>query len=237
MILDSDIVAALCLIFTCYAYTQSDSLKSRHRTSFIGFLNALPYGHAIRNLTTGKWEFCNTALSKILKERDELNIEKKLNQLYAKIKEKNTDTEFRIELSIPLEELLQSPVAEIRGSPRTQGRTMQELEVTGKQIDWNGQHALLYTVLDLTSIKSDEQKKAVSIAKARVFRSLSHELRNPINATLNSLEQCKQTLDPVNENLLENIEIAISSTNLLLNKFNDLLVRGCLINTLRTFCN
>ncbi len=215
-------LATFCYLALMFcAYLAFGVFRSYYTDYFTRFMDSLPHGHAIQITESGKWAFCNQAMCKILQAKDPEAVRARMQVLQEKVKEKSAadSREFCVEVSVSSQ-----------GEAQTQ-----ELEVRGTKYIWDGCDATLYTVLDQTNVRLDEQSKAVSIAKARILRALSHELRTPINGTLNALEHCRQALGTEDQTLLENIDIALSSTNLLLNKYNDLLV-FCVVGKSRISC-
>lgn len=94
-----------------------------------------------------------------------------------------------------------APTAPIEGYVQTSDSRI-PIEVTLKHIVWNGADATLYSIRDLSETQraesaiqrmrllEDTQKKAetASLAKTRLIRAISHEMRTPLNGMFLSLD-------------------------------------------------
>ena len=185
------------------------------------FFNRLPYGYAIQIQKFAKWDFFNKALQEdLLKTEDFSQAVKRMDEISEMVKEKNKGISDGTETIVELTNSPTQASASANNYPLAP-----EYFVSVRKSSWKNQDAFFYSVVDLSKIKKEEYRKAVLAERGRMLRSLSHELRTPINGTLNSLEQCKQLLEAAgNKEVLENLNIAVCSTNLLLNKYNDFLV-------------
>ncbi len=203
------VVVAACLISLWIDSCSAQGTKNdRHSFNDLAqFLGNFPYGCAVKIPNTSGWAFTNRALSEALKCPDSDAAEKRMDSVLEKIPSDSEGiSEVFVELKTP---------------------SLLLLWVTSTKVPWgnNTCAATLYVVLNLSKVRSE----ATIAERTRIFRALSHELRTPINGTLNALEQCKALLKgwEAGENcreVLDNLEIATCSTNLLLNKYNDLLV-------------
>lgn len=195
--------------------------------------NAIPLGIAIQTETTGKWNYCNAELCNLLEVVEPSAAYEKLNKLKQDIHTKTQRT--GVNFSKGTFSDTASPSGKIGEEQMDQGNdvlatlTCEEtgldklFGISDKKILWNKQQAYLYTLKDITEVRKAERVKASSQIKSRILRSLSHELRTPINCILTSLEYCKGKLEG-DEDSLANINIALANSNILLNKYNDILV-------------
>ena len=190
--------------------------------------NALPYGLAIQNYNTNKWLYCNHALCELLDAQSAdlafIKMEGLRNKFYSesvrncqRLAEKIGGGSFS------------DPDNSYRGAEGLQAsmsvedaETSKLFDISCKTIKWNKELAYLYTLKDVTERNKIEHLRLANLIKSRILRSLSHELRTPINCILNSLEYCKQKLEDDEESWV-NINVALTNTNILLNKYNDIL--------------
>jgi len=207
--------------------------------------NALPYGIAIQTQENGKCEYCNTALCDLLEVNDPILAYKKIDKLKEEVVKKRFDERAKIgggtfsEINIQKESNIFQSWESEKGiftsiSFEEVGIRNKLYNISDKTIKWKGQQACLSTLKDITEMRKVEMIKAENQIKTRILRSLSHELRTPINCILLSLEHCKEKL-ATDEESLANINIALANSNILLNKYNDILVNNIIINLIRIF--
>ncbi len=223
-----ELVALLCIAAMCYSYPLFHRcLALSQNEAFHRLLDCLPYGVAIRRRDSSEWLCGNSSLREILNARESCNALWVLGELLRKAPGEPQDggfSEVRVTLAdenTPNERAHHGRRKKCDSSPRAgEGRVV---ELSGNAVDWEGQPAQLICVRDVTQLTKVDHLKLANSIKTRILRSLSHELRTPINCILNSLEYCKAKLEG-DEESLANINVALANSNLLLYKYNDLLV-------------
>ena len=188
--------------------------KSEDEESWKILINQLPQGIAIQDHVTGEWLFCNKGLCKLLNTTKEEHAHSKLEEITLKLSGSFTENDYKKsmkgQLGPSISEFFEDPI------------TRKLFDVSCKVINVRGKQERLYSLKDATEKSKIEYLRVANLIKARILKSLSHELRNPINCILNSLEYCKEKLEGDYE-ACTNLNIALANTNILLNKYNDIL--------------
>jgi signal transduction histidine kinase len=193
---------------------QMNTEEFVHEETWRDLFNQLPQGVAIQDHATGEWLFCNRAMCKLLNATDEESVYSKLEEMTSKLLGSFTEDASKKHI----EEVLDSPSSEFFEDPITR----KLFDVSYKVIKVKGKQTCLYSLKDATEKSKIEYLRVANLIKAKILKSLSHELRNPINCILNSLEYCKEKLEGDDE-ACTNLNIALANTNILLNKYNDIL--------------
>ncbi len=253
VVVHGDMVSLLALLPVWYTYAQLYWVK-RDRSSireddWEELLNVLPHGLAIKRLASREWEYHNPAIYRVLQATEASRANELLDVLESQIAdEAQTQAQAQAQAQVQAQAqpsassgslgvppvghpgeassvfsplLGKSAIASVQLDHATPKK---DFDVLKKRIRWKGEQAVLYMVKDVTDFRRVEHLKLANVIKSKILRSLSHELRTPISIILNSLEHCKEKLAG-DEESLRNINIALANSNLLLNKYNDLLVR------------
>ncbi len=217
------LAAIISLAALCLAYPLAHQTPLFPHEMCRKLLNCLPYGVAVKRREDSEWLCCNTALCDILNSKGACNALSVMSELLQKARDTGQhgpgDNGFS-EVRVKLEEEDKSPKTLKQQCDAGERRVV---EVSGKLVDWEGQAAQMISVRDVTQLTKVDHLRIANSIKTRILRSLSHELRTPINCILNSLEYCKCKLEG-DEVSLANINVALTNSNLLLYKYNDLLV-------------
>ncbi len=252
-VMDRDVYAAIAAAAMGYAYhrfyvaatkplASPNARRPQEDEDWKQLCNALPHGIAIQAADTGRWTYCNPALCELLgapvpdvayskmealKEkllaaspgaiRGKAYIENVGGGTFADPGSRADEEEQNIEIFAPV--------------TYEDGGIKKLIDVSAKSIRWHERNALLYALKDVTEKQKIESLRMANLIKSRIMRSLSHELRTPINCILNSLDYCKRKLAG-DEESLSNINIALTNTNILLNKYNDILVLSSPLSSL-----
>ncbi len=210
------------------SWRASRSRKPQDNDDWKQLCNALPQGVAIQAADSGRWTYCNPALCELLgalvPEMAYTKMETLKQRLQANKGKAYVDSIGGGTFADPGIHEDEDQNVEIFASVQYEDCGMSKLlDISAKSVRWNDRAVLLYTVKDVTEKQKVENLRISNIIKSRILRSLSHELRTPINCILNSLEYCKRKLAG-DEESWSNINIALTNTNILLNKYNDILV-------------
>jgi hypothetical protein len=206
----------------------------------------LPVGVAVKSKKTGLWEYCNPALCQLLAAPEKsacfakmAAIEDQANQSLANSNRveshsspKKHEGGASVQLLVPCPSGGRAGGASekepgSRDRPRSSPRPEPDskvVELSRRGIAWAGQSEELYVCYDLTEAKRSEHRRTTNIIQAKMLRTLSHELRTPINCILNSLEYCKQAMGVDVSGVEENLNIAMANCNMLFSKYSDILV-------------
>jgi len=190
----------------------------------------LPYGIAIQVTLNKKWIYCNPALNELLDAPIADMAFAKMEKIHNRLMNESSKS---LIIMQQFDKVGGGTFAEPENLNKDQENitasisfddveSKKQYDISCKPIKWNEENALLYTMKDVTEKNKIEALRLGNVIKSRILRSLSHELRNPISAILNSLEFCKNQLI-TDETTLANINIAITNANILLAKYNDIL--------------
>jgi len=226
-------IIALILLFL-----ESNKPAKNEKPNIEKFLEAQNSGQAVYLHNSKKWAFINAALkSTFFNTQDLLIAENKLNYLLEKINDASKAQpndpvvividKANLSNSNDLDTLSHPPIID---SNFNNSLNLRDIFVIPTPITWNNDPAIIYAFYDITNLVTEAKLKSAYTEKSRILHSLSHEIRTPINATIHSLDECKNLIGKTgNKQILENIDIAMCSTSLLLNKYNDFLVFFCFL--------
>lgn len=206
-------VCIIVLIYSCILIYQKPKKNGTQLEDFEQILNYIPLGISVKIDKNNQWVYNNTALNEIIKPNNMLQC---LECLQEKVEQEAKGNYSFCGMRVELDSKMRNH----------QGK--QNLEISVKQIIWKGQAAQLYIICDAIQLTKMDHLKIANTIKTRILRSLSHELRTPINCILTSLEHCKKKLE-CDEESLTNINIALANSNFLLYKYNDLLVNTLIL--------
>lgn len=209
-------------------------------------VNAFSCGIAIKDIETGKIEFYNGSLYNLLKVKEQTQIKSKIDLIQEKVEEKvqeslnlnnpklelaNSRCDFCIQINLDIDEEQKQNINTEVTDKSISGVNAKTLEIRGKKLRWEGKAAMLYAITDMSQSNNNDSKESLNVVKSRLRHSISHELRTPINGILGSLDHILQILSNPDPQISTNLNIAISSTHLLLNKYSNILVSFPINNT------
>ena len=188
-------------------------LENKYPNDWKQLCNFLPQGLAIQTDNTKSWIYCNSSLCALLNVEQSSSAYDKMEKIKNKLGKNHLNTPVFNDINSKDSEFITVLLEDVGNKV---------FEILYRKIFWRGEKMYLYTLKDAAEKNKIEYLKVANIIKSRILKSLSHELRNPINCILNSLEYCKDKLNE-DEESWTNVNIALANGNILLNKYNDIL--------------